>query len=54
VTAAPERVPLTSLSHGPAAAASWRPLLEALDADRVTLRLPDDSRVVRRSAARET
>jgi selenocysteine-specific elongation factor len=27
-------------------------LLEALDADRVTLRLPDDRRVVRRSAAR--
>ena len=26
-------------------------LLEALDADRVTLRLPDDSRVLRRSAA---
>jgi selenocysteine-specific elongation factor len=29
-------------------------LLEALDADRVTLRLPDDRRVLRRSAARET
>jgi selenocysteine-specific elongation factor len=29
-------------------------LLEALDADRVTLRLPDDRRVVRRSAMRET
>lgn len=26
-------------------------LLEALDADRVTLRLPDDRRVVRRSAS---
>ena len=29
-------------------------LLEALDADRITLRLPDDRRVLRRSAARET
>ena len=27
-------------------------LLEALDADRVTLRLPDDRRVLRRSATR--
>ncbi len=29
-------------------------LLEALDANRITLRLPDDRRVLRRSAARET